>query len=152
MFLHILPLVVVCAFATGCAESGPNSGLATVRMKIGTETYKLEIANTEDSRRTGLMRRDAMPADRGMIFSFDEERILQFHMLNTRIPLDILFLDAGGRVVSIHEMKPYDTKTDTRSARPAKYAIELNRGQIKVSGVKPGDVLEIPASAREPVD
>jgi uncharacterized membrane protein (UPF0127 family) len=71
-------------------------------------------------------------------------------MKNTRIPLDILYLDAGGQVVSIHQMKPYDTRTETRSARPAKYAIELNVGRAAAVGVKPGDVLEIPASAREP--
>lgn len=152
MASHMIRALLLCIFAAGCAESGPSSGLATVPMKIGAKTYKLEIANTESSRRTGLMRRDSMPADHGMIFSFSEEQILQFHMLNTRIPLDILFLDTGGQIVSVHEMKAYDTRTETRSARPAKYAIELNLGQIKTAGVKPGDVLQIPASAREPMD
>ncbi len=152
MVSRILPFLILSVIAAGCAESGPNSGLATVPMTIGAQTYELEIANTESSRRMGLMRRDFMPADHGMIFSFSEEEILRFHMLNTRIPLDILFLDATGQVVSIHEMKPYDTRTDTRSDRPAKYAIELNLGQAKTSGVRPGDVLKIPASAREAAD
>lgn len=147
---HLFPLIVAVAFFAGCAERGPQNGLATVPMKIGSETFTLEIANTDASREHGLMARDSMPPDHGMIFVFDEAKELNFWMKNTRIPLDILYLDAGGQVVSIHQMKPYDTRTETRSARPAKYAIELNVGRAAAVGVKPGDVLEIPASAREP--
>jgi uncharacterized membrane protein (UPF0127 family) len=146
------PLFVLLILATGCAERGPNSGLATVDMQIGSRQYTLEIANTDKTRQRGLMERDSMPEAHGMIFVFEEERELNFWMKNTRFPLEILYLDAGGQVVSIDEMKPYDTKTEHRSARPAKYAIELNVGQVEKSGVKVGDVLRIPASARQAVD
>jgi uncharacterized membrane protein (UPF0127 family) len=144
-------LLLLLAFTTGCAEHGPNSGLPTTDMRIGSATYKLEIANTDATRERGLMERDSMPANRGMIFVFDELRELSFWMKNTRIPLEILYLDADGRVVSIHEMKPYDRRS-IPSDRPAKYAIELNVGQVKTAGVKVGDVLQIPASAREAVN
>ena len=146
-----LPLLLL-AFVTGCAERGPNSGLPTVDMRIGSQQYTLEVANTDRSRQRGLMERDAMPADHGMLFVFDREQPLSFWMKNTRFPLEILYLDADGQVVSIHEMKPYDTTSSHRSARPAKYAIELNLGQVKKAGVKVGDVLNIPASARQAVD
>ncbi len=147
-----LKLCLLCIIAAGCAERRPSSALATAGMKIGSQTFTLEIANTEASRRTGLMQRDTLPPDRGMIFTFGQERILQFHMLNTRIPLDILFLDQRGQIVSTHRMKPYDTRTLTESARPAKYAIELNAGAVARTGVKVGDVLQIPASARQAAD
>ena len=147
-----LPLFLLLAFLTGCAERGPNSGLATVDMQIGSREYTLEIANTDKTRQRGLMERDSMPEDHGMIFVFEEERELNFWMKNTRFPLEILYLDAGGQVVSIDQMKPYDTKTEHPSARPAKYAIELNVGQVARSGIKVGDVLKIPASARQAVD
>lgn len=147
-----LPLLLLIVLATGCAERGSTRGLATVDMRIGSQNYTLEVANTAATRQRGLMERNSMPADRGMIFVFEEEQPLSFWMKNTRFPLEILYLDAGGQVVSIHEMKPYDTRTNYRSARPAKYAIELNVGQVKKAGVKVGDVLKIPASAREPVD
>lgn len=150
--LPLPSLLLLASLVTGCAERGPASGLATVPVRIGSETFTLEIANTTASRETGLMRRDSMPSDHGMIFVFDRARSLNFWMKNTRIPLDILYLDEGGQVVSIHQMKPYDTKTETRSARPAKYAIELNVGRAAEAGVKVGDVLKIPASAREAVD
>ncbi|HEV2292550.1 MAG TPA: DUF192 domain-containing protein [Tepidisphaeraceae bacterium] len=152
MFRLKLPMVLLIALVGGCAERGRNSALATVEMRIGSETYTLEIANSEAKRKRGLMERDSMPADHGMIFVFDEEQELNFWMKNTRFPLEILYLDAGGQVVSIRAMKPYDTRTNHSSARPAKYAIELNVGQVKKSGVKVGDVLEIPASARKAVD
>ncbi|MGB7160632.1 MAG: DUF192 domain-containing protein [Tepidisphaeraceae bacterium] len=146
------PILLIVLLAAGCAEPGSTSGLAVVPMRIGSETFQLEVANTGAARERGLMQRDAMPADHGMIFVFDEPRELSFWMKNTRIPLDILYLDETGQVVSIHQMKPYDTKTKTVSARPSKYAIELNVGRSAAAGVKVGDVLEIPASARQPVD
>ena len=149
--LRLPLLLLTCALLTGCAERGPNSGLPTIDMEVGSKTYTLEIANTDATRQRGLMERDAMPADHGMIFVFPEERDLGFWMKNTRIPLDIIYLDTGGQVVSVHQMKPYD-RTNVPSAGPAKYAIELNLGQVKTTGVKAGDVLNIPANARQAVD
>ena len=58
---------------------------------------------------------------------------------------------SNGRVVSVHQMKPYD-RTNVPSDGPAKYAIELNLGQVKTTGVKSGDLLNIPASARQAAD
>jgi uncharacterized protein len=150
-WLRLLPLLLVELLA-GCTDGRPNSGLPTVDMRIGSRQYTLEVANTPASREKGLMQRDSMPADHGMIFVFDRERPLSFWMKNTRFPLDILYLDATGQVVSIHQMKPYDTRTQTASARPAKYAIELNVGEAAKAGVVAGDVLEIPASARQALD
>ncbi|MDQ3439435.1 MAG: DUF192 domain-containing protein, partial [Planctomycetota bacterium] len=112
-----LSLSLLIVVASGCAERGPNSGLATVDMQIGSQTYTLEIANTDATRQRGLMERDSMPADHGMIFVFPEERELGFWMKNTRIPLDIIYLDTGGQIVSVHQMKPYD-RTNVPSAGP----------------------------------
>jgi uncharacterized membrane protein (UPF0127 family) len=69
-------------------------------------------------------------------------------MKNTRIPLDIVFVDDAGKVVSIHTMKAYDT-SNTDSDGPAKYAIELNAGQAAACAIKLGDKIEIPAPAKD---
>ena len=125
----------------------PASTLPTVPMKIGSRTFNLEIARTSDEQERGLMKRDSMPQDHGMIFVFPNEQVLQFWMKDTRFPLDILFLDGKGRIVSVSQMKAYDL-TNTSSESPAQYAIELNVGAAKDAGVKAGDMLDIPTEAR----
>jgi uncharacterized membrane protein (UPF0127 family) len=141
-------LTTALAAAGGCGNGSATSAtLPTVPMKIGSKTFTLEIANDTLEREKGLMRRDSMPADHGMIFVFAGEERLGFYMKNTRIPLDIIFLNANGVVVSIKQMRPYDVST-TYTDAPAKWAIELNQGQAAASGVKVGDQLTIPETAR----
>ena len=143
----ILPLLLVWAMI-GCREQR-QSDLPTVRMRLGEKEFTLEVAATPESRERGLMRRDSMPADHGMIFVFDDALPLTFHMKNTRIPLDIVFLDEQGKVVSIKQMRPYDEST-TPSDAPAKWAIELNQGAAEKAGLKVGEVVAIPPAARSP--
>jgi len=144
--------------AVGCDQPGQsqtqpaNNGsgaqsLPTVKMKIGTQTFDLEIARTSEQQALGLMKRDSMPRDHGMIFVFPEERMLEFWMKDTRIPLDIMYLDSKGKVVSVSQMQPYDL-TSVSSEVPAQYAIELNAGMVKQAGIKSHDILDIPAAAR----
>jgi uncharacterized membrane protein (UPF0127 family) len=130
------------AAPAGDADSG------TVRMQIGKQSFTLEVAATPKSQQLGLMHRQSMPADRGMIFVFPQERYLSFWMKNTLIALDIVYLDKDGKVVSVRQMKPLD-ETPVPSGAPAKYAIELNQGTAGRVGVKAGDVLIVPAGARD---
>jgi uncharacterized membrane protein (UPF0127 family) len=153
---------LLLALAAGCDKA---ADVPTVPMKIGTKTYKLEIAADEKSRDHGLMERDTLAVDGGMIFVFDTgDKVQTFWMHHTRFDLDIVFLDESGKVVGsvfldqkgkpIHDekgnvihtdtMKAYDETTVTESASPAKYAIELTAGEVKANGIKAGDVLAIP--------
>ena len=133
----VLTALALLGAVGGCdSKSAANgNGLATVRMPVGSETFTLEVADTDALRQKGLMRRDSMAKDRGMIFVFPDEAERSFWMKNTRIPLDIIYLDAKGRVVSIKQMKPYDLG-GTPSDGAAKYAIELNLGRAGAAGVK----------------
>jgi uncharacterized membrane protein (UPF0127 family) len=88
-----------------------------------------------------------MPEDHGMIFVFKDAHPQSFWMKNTRIPLDILYLDAAGKVVSIHRMEPY-VERGTHSKADAKFAIELNAGQAAAAKVKEGDVIALPEQIR----
>ena len=137
-------------FIGGC-ESQPHAessdGLPTVKMQIGSRTFTIEIAKSHAEQEKGLMKRDGMPEDHGMIFLMAEEEVQSFWMKDTRFPLDILFLTNGGKVVSIHQMEAYDEKS-TSSDFPARYAIELNKGLASKAGVKVGDVIDIPPAAR----
>jgi uncharacterized membrane protein (UPF0127 family) len=138
--------LLICA--AGC-DPQAASPLRTTQMTIGGKSLTLEIADTDATREHGLMKRDSMPADHGMIFVFDQDAQRSFWMKNTRIPLDIIFIESSGKVVSTASMKPYDW-TGVPSHRPAKYAIELNVGVVDQLGVKAGDHLDIPAEARSP--
>jgi hypothetical protein len=142
-----LPLAVCILFATGGCDSSSPAGLPTVKMQIGSRSFVIEVARTSAQQEKGLMQRDSMPPDHGMIFIFPDDQLRQFWMRNTRIPLDILFLDVTGRIVSIHQMKPYD-ESQTSSDFPARYAIELNQGSAATTGVRVGDQLQVPESAR----
>lgn len=150
----LLALVLLTHAPLGCkprpAEpAAQGEQAATVEMRIGGETFNLEIADSEDERKQGLMKRGFMPADHGMLFVFEDEDEQSFWMKDTFIPLDILYLDASGRVVSVKAMKPRD-KRGVPSDGPAMYAVEMNAGAATRAGVGVGDVLMIPEQARKP--
>jgi uncharacterized membrane protein (UPF0127 family) len=151
----MLPLLLltlsIFLYACDRQPASAPSPLPTTTMRIGNKTFTLEIANKNEDRFRGLMYRDAMPADHGMIFVFPDVAPRSFWMKNTRIPLDILYLDENGTVVSIHQMQPY-VLTGTHSDAPAKYAIELNAGAAAAAGVHASDHLSIPPEAKEAAD
>ncbi len=136
-----LPLLLLI----GCSTSSNQSplGLPMTDMQVGSKTYHLELATDDASREHGLMERDEMAGDHGMVFIFTSARVQNFWMKNTRFPLDIVFADDNAKVVSTHTMKPYDL-TGISSDAPAKYAIELNAGEVAADGVKVGDPLSLP--------
>jgi hypothetical protein len=148
-----IPLIVfpLLLLFNGCRQQPPaaGSGLPTVDMKIGSGNYHLEIAADEYARARGLMERDSMPAGNGMIFVFDTDTNDPFWMHNTRIPLDILFIDHNGKVISVQTMKPYD-ESNTLPGGMYRYAIELNAGATAKNGVKTGDIVQIPPAALHP--
>jgi len=132
---------------SGCFnKTAPANNRPTVPMQIGNQKFNVEIADTPAKRSTGLMRRDSMPADHGMIFVFGEEDTHSFWMRNTRIPLDIVFIDSGGTIRSIQQMKPYDLKSVAPPV-PIKWAVELNQGAAEKAGAKVGDRIVIPKEA-----
>lgn len=91
-------------------------------------TIDLEVANTEYKWEYGLMFRWQMNWGDGMIFVFPDEQVRNFWMKNTYIPLDMIFLDAQGQIVSItNGAKPMD-ETPISSIYPAKYVIEVSSG------------------------
>jgi len=111
-------------------------------LKIGGVPLVAEIADTPELRESGLMFRDSLPPDHGMLFIYPEERILSFWMRNTRIPLDIAFIDRNGVVVNIDQMAPQSDSTHA-SSRPAMYALEMRLGWFADHGVRAGARLEL---------
>lgn len=126
-------------------------------LTIGNATYaRLELALTPEEHTRGLMSRRSLPDDAGMLFVFRDTRPRAFWMKNTLIPLDILFLDAHGKVVATHTMnveppcRPgepellYELRLPSYpSDKSAQFAIELNAGQLELNGIRVGDTIDL---------
>lgn len=136
-FVWAIGLMVCVA---GC---GARDGLPVTHMQIGGKAFMLEIATTDAQRETGLMHRDPMADDHGMIFLFKDQAVRQFYNENVRFDIDVIFIDSGQRVVSIRQLEAYDAHI-VSSDFPAQYVIELNRGTAAKLGVVPGSQLVLP--------
>jgi uncharacterized membrane protein (UPF0127 family) len=144
-YLFVLPLLVVGLM--GCKQNSTSAQTRparTVPITLGTRTYQCEIADTPASREQGLMYRKEMPANHGMIFVFEIEQLLSFWMKNTYIPLDIVFINKAGKVVSVKTMKPLD-ETSVESDGWSLYAVEINAGEAAKAGIQADGTVAIPA-------
>lgn len=123
--------------AAGADTVGPQ-GQRITHLDVGGHDVTAEIAETADERARGLMYRDSLPPDHGMLFVYPQAQTLGFWMRNTKIPLDIAFIDPQGRIVDIQHMEAESDTTHT-SAQPAMYALEMASGWFGGHGVKVGD-------------
>lgn len=131
---------------TGCVREDTSKSTAEPNgkplIRVGGVPLKVEIADTPRSRQTGLMFRERLPEDEGMLFVFKRVDYLSFWMKNTLIPLSIAFIDADGKIVQMEDMEPLDEQTHHRSAQPVLYALEVNQGWFERHGVHVGDRVE----------
>lgn len=119
--------------------------LPVATLDVGGHPVSAEIAATEESRTRGLMYRDTMPEESGMLFVYDDEKIRSFWMKDTRLPLSIAFADKHGKIVWIADMLPLDQRS-TSSVVPARYALEMNLGWFERHGVARGaQIGDLPA-------
>ena len=129
-------------------DKAMDENAISTKVKINGKTYELEIANTPAEREKGLMDRQSMDADKGMIFIFPVSGIYPFWMKNTYIPLDIIWLNENKEVVYIYEnAKPCSNVVEAvcNSKIPpklAKYVIELNAGEVKDLGLQVGTKID----------
>jgi uncharacterized membrane protein (UPF0127 family) len=110
------------------------------------QKFTVELAETSDKQALGMMFRDELPEDHGMLFVFPVESQRSFWMRNTRVPLDIFYFDGDRRLLNVAQnARPCRTRTCPRylSEGPAKYVLELNAGKAAELGVRPGDELEL---------
>ncbi len=112
----------------------------------------MELAADEQSRRLGLAGRDEVPEGTGMLFIFDREEVVTFHMLNCRTGIDVAFISQAGLIVGIHTMPVEDNPRNPRyiypSGQPAKFALEVAAGAFERAGVKVGNKVELPAGVQ----
>jgi uncharacterized membrane protein (UPF0127 family) len=137
--MRYLLLFLTLFAGTACMAKSPY-------VTLKNERFMVELAETSEKQALGLMFRDQMPADHGMLFLFPGEVMRSFWMKNTRIPLDIFYFDEDLKLVSVSEnTRPCRTQRCPAypSTGPAKYVLELNAGKAAELGVKTGDILEL---------
>jgi hypothetical protein len=122
--------------------STPESATETIPLTIGDYELQVELATTNAERSQGLMFREDLPENAGMLFVYPNERQLSFWMRNTLIPLSIAFLDAEKQIINIEQMEPLDEGPRYRSAAPAQYALEVNQGWFDERGIEAGVQVE----------
>lgn len=148
--------LLAAIFISGCSGCGAgsaedddlavNTGLSTTTVLVhasgGDFSVTAEVADTDTTHAIGLMNRQELAADAGMLFVFAEDNTYGFWMKNTYISLDILFIDVNREIIHIAEST---TPLSTELIAPAtayRYVLEINAGQAATSGLQVGDAVE----------
>lgn len=118
------------------------------KIQIGSKKITVEVAQTREQHEHGLMFREQLPLDSGMLFIFDEEMPLNFWMKNTYIDLSIAYIGKNKKIVDIQDMTATSSMQTQfpsyPSAKPAMYALEMNKGWFVKNHIKIGDLLILP--------
>lgn len=128
------------ALAVLGAMGAARADMSQAELTLGKTTLAVEVAAENADRQMGLMYRGSLPEGRGMVFVFPTDIQICMWMRNTLIPLSVAFIDKDGRVLNIEDMAP-QTEVNHCSARPARFALEVNRGWFGRNGVKAGSVV-----------
>lgn len=136
--LYVLPLILL--LGASCKEKN-TGGLDTEKIRFTKEaelkifkadsstiSLEIELAETDYERETGLMYREAMAQNQGMLFLQKTQRVQNFYMKNTQIPLDIIYIDDRFKIVSFQKNTRPFSETSLSSRVPAKYVLEINAG------------------------
>ncbi len=157
MGLHVRAALValslaLIAFAAALAPAGADSRamrLPVHMVKLAADTasgqkfFSIEVADEPSEQERGLMFRDEMPDDRGMLFDLGRTRQASFWMENTPMPLDLLFIGEEGRVRAILPGQPY-SRAPISPGVPVRFVLELKEGTSAKNGIVPGDRLRHP--------
>ncbi|WP_349744877.1 DUF192 domain-containing protein [Roseateles cavernae] len=133
-------LLLVLALGLAQAQDKPQQ-LPVTPLTAGMHLIQAEVAQTQEQRAIGLMHRPSMPTNAGMLFVFEEAGVQCFWMKNTLLPLSIAFVADDGSIVNIAEMQAMSEASHC-SARPVRYALEMNQGWFAKRGIKAGAKLK----------
>jgi len=141
-FLHTFSagLLVAAAALPAYAASNAPEKLPTTPLSLGIHVVHAEVAKTDASRQRGLMFRESMKPNEGMLFVFDAPDRQCFWMQNTLIPLSIAFIADDGTISNMADMQPH--RTEPHCSRGAvRYALEMNQGWFAERGIKEGSTV-----------
>jgi uncharacterized membrane protein (UPF0127 family) len=135
VFLWAVIVALVYLYLSGHQTAQPT------QVCFKSSCVSAEIADNDESRRVGLMNRTSLAPDAGMLFVFESDGIYPFWMKDTRIPLDMIWLDSDLKVVDIKHAVPcgVDPCPDYIPSGKAKYVLEVNEGYTDQKSIRVGD-------------
>ena len=150
LFVVLVALAVLAASRLPSAADGLAMVLATdpdrltVQTRSGEPSFSIEVAASPTERERGLMFRQTMPDDHGMLFVFKGPSQLGFWMKNTVMPLDLLFIGEDGTVKAVLPGEPYSEALISPGV-PTQFVLELKAGTAKADDIEAGDTVRHPA-------
>jgi uncharacterized membrane protein (UPF0127 family) len=143
--MRVLHLACAVALVAGAAQASCSEGRVELRGDWGTARFRVEIADTPEERATGLMHREEMAAAAGMLFVYERPQRVSFWMENTLIPLDMVFMDASGTVMHIHENAVPLDRTPIPGGNDIQFVLEINGGMAAMVGLTEGSQMRHPS-------
>jgi uncharacterized protein len=140
MTLNLSVLAALTQVSQAWSQTAAQPKLATIDLQAGIHKIRAEVAADSNSRSAGLMFRDRLGPNEGMLFAFERPSAQCFWMRNTKIPLSIAFIDDAGVIVNIADMKPFDEASHC-SAKPVRFALEMEQGWFAKRGIAAGSAL-----------
>lgn len=137
-------LVILLPGLLSPVAAASEDDLKLIPLYIGSEKFTVEIADTPEKQITGLMYRENIPDNYGMLFIHDDEDYRSFWMKNCKVSLDIIYLDNNKQIINMHidvppcKREPCPTY---QSDKPARYVLELRGNRAKELNLKPGDTI-----------
>lgn len=132
-------LSLLLLFGRVFAQQAAQVALPAISLNVAAKTVKAEVADEPEERRLGLMFRERLAPDSGMLFVMPQPAPTAFWMKNTLLPLSVAYINPAGVIVEIHDLEPHDT-TPVPSAFPnIAYALEMEQGWFAKNGILAGD-------------
>jgi uncharacterized membrane protein (UPF0127 family) len=135
--LSIIAFLFFLATASVFAQDGPQPRLPTIKLTAGMYIIHAEVAQNPNEQTIGMMHRQTMGINEGMLFIYDTLQVRCFWMRNTLLPLTIAFIADDGSIVNLKDMQP-KTENPHCSTEPVRYALEMNQGWFDKRSLKPG--------------
>ena len=144
----VLGMIGATAASMARAQTPPKPplplGEVAIQAKTGRHVFKVEIVQTEAERAQGLMFRQRLAANAGMLFDFQDEQLVAFWMKNTLIPLDMIFIRGDGRIANIAQRAVPLSLDAVPSTEAVRFVLEVNGGTASRLGIKAGDRAILP--------
>ncbi len=134
-------LLALACLSSAQAQTPQVRKFPATQLNIGIHLIKAEVARTEAEREQGLMFREKMGDNEGMLFLFGQPAGVCMWMKNTLIPLSVAFMDEKGVIINIEDMKA-QTLDSHCAKRAAVYALEMNKDWFKQKNIQPGSQIE----------